>query len=385
MSDAPTIRYDFLDWLRVIAIGVLFFFHTGMLFVGWGFHLQNAEVMEGLQLPMDLAHRLRMPLLFVIAGASLWYASRRYTAGHVVKERLWRLGIPVVFGMLVIVPPQIYLERLFNGQWDAGYFQFYVQRVLEFKPYPEGNFSWHHLWFIVYLLVYVPLLLPFVDYAKHARWVPKPGAWFVLLALPLALNEALLKPWFPESHALINDWYVFNHYLLLTLYGVLLARIPGAWDWLARHRKAWLATMIVVTAVGLGLLEGGIVQRNTPWDALIANVFTWTCLLTFLSFGRYFLSRENGFLRWAREASYPFYILHQTVLLIIAYGVIAQPWSPGIKFWVVLIGTFAGCFVLYEALVRRSKLARWLFGMKPNAPARMPPASTVLAASRLPQ
>lgn len=385
MSDAPSIRYDFLDWLRVIAIGILFFFHTGMLFVGWGYHLQNAEVIAGLQLPMDIAHRLRMPLLFVIAGASLWYACRRYTAGQALKERLWRLGVPVVFGMLVIVPPQIYVERLSDGQWNAGYLQFYVQQVLQLQPYPEGNFSWHHLWFIVYLLVYVPLLLPLIAAAKRVRWAPAPGWWLVLLALPLALNEALLKPRYPESHALIDDWYIFNHYLLLTLYGVLLARMQGAWDWLARHRKGWLATMIVVTAVGLGLLESGRVQRDTPWDALIANVFTWTCLLTFLSFGRQFLSHENRFLRWAREASYPFYILHQTVLLVIAYWIIDQPWSPGLKFWCVLVGTFGLCFVLYETLVRRLSVARWLFGMKPSAPSGRPPASSALAASRLPQ
>lgn len=370
MSKSPAIRYDFLDWLRVIAIGILFFFHTGMLFVGWGFHLQNAEIISGLQLPMDIAHRLRMPLLFVIAGASLWYASRRYTAGQTLKERAWRLGIPVVFGMFVIVPPQIYVERLFREQWDAGYLQFYVQQVLQLQPYPEGNFSWHHLWFIVYLLVYVPLLLPIIAAAKHIQWTPKPGLWLMLPALPLALNEALLKPWFPESHALIDDWYVFNHYLLLTLYGVVLARIPGTWDWLAQHRKAWLWTMLGVATVGLGLLENGIVQRDTPTDALIANVFTWTCLLTFLAFGRHWLSFENRFLRWAREASYPFYILHQTVLLIIAYWVIDQPWSPWVKFWCVLVGTFALCFALYEMFVRRLNVMRWLFGLKPRKSAR---------------
>lgn len=368
MSPSTSIRYDFLDWLRVIAIAILFFFHTGMLFVGWGFHLQNAEVISGLQLPMDIAHRLRMPLLFVIAGASLWYASRRYSAGQTLRERAWRLGIPAIFGMFVIVPPQLYVERLFREQWDAGYLQFYLQQVLQLQPYPEGNFSWHHLWFIVYLLVYVPLLLPIIAAAKRVQWLLKPGAWFMLAALPLALNEALLKPLFPETHALIDDWYIFNHYLLLTLYGVVLARIPGSWDWLARHRKGLLWTMIAVTTVGLGLLENGIVQRDTPGDALIANVFTWTWLLTFLAFGRHWLSFENGFLRWAREASYPFYILHQTVLLIIAYWVIQQPWSPWAKFGCVLIGTFALCFVLYEMFVRRFNVMRWLFGMKRSEP-----------------
>ena len=133
MNDT-SVRYEFLDWLRVIAILVLFFFHTGMLFVGWGFHIQNTEIIEGLQLPMDISHRLRMPLLFVIAGAGLWYASRRRTAGQVLKERTLRLLLPLLFGMLVIVPPQVYVERLFRDQWEGGYLQFYVERVLQFQP-----------------------------------------------------------------------------------------------------------------------------------------------------------------------------------------------------------------------------------------------------------
>ena len=89
-------RYDFLDWLRVLAIFVLLFFHTGMIFVGWGWHIENAQVIESLQLPMDIAHRLRMPLLFVIAGAGLWFALGSRTAMQVLRERSLRLLLPLV-------------------------------------------------------------------------------------------------------------------------------------------------------------------------------------------------------------------------------------------------------------------------------------------------
>jgi hypothetical protein len=148
-SIGASTRYDFLDWLRVIAIFVLLFFHTGMLFVGWGWHIENAETLTALRLPMDISHRLRMPLLFIIAGAGMWFALKSRNGGGVVRERSMRLLIPIVAGMLLIVPPQIYFERLFRGQWDGGYLQFFFERVLQFQPYPEGNFSWHHLWFIV--------------------------------------------------------------------------------------------------------------------------------------------------------------------------------------------------------------------------------------------
>jgi glucan biosynthesis protein C len=361
-----SIRYEFLDWLRVIAIFVLLFFHTGMLFVGWDFHIQNAQVIEGLQRPMGISHRLRMPLLFVIAGAGLWFAFRRRTALGVMKERTMRLLVPVIFGMLIIVPPQVYVERLFRDQWEGGYLQFFVERVLQFRPYPEGDFSWHHLWFIVYLFVYVPLLLPILTALRRAPWRPPPGMWLLLLALPLGLNEALLKPLFPESHDLINDWYLFIHYLLLTSYGVLLASMVGSWDWLAERRGVMLLLSALITV-------GAVSLRETPADAFTANAFTWSWLLTFLGYGRRYLSIDNALLRWARDASYPIYILHQTVILIVAYWVIAQPWDPWTKFAIVLAATIVGCVALYEGVVRRFALTRVMFGMKSNAPARVAP------------
>src|SRR4030095_5730915 len=128
-------RYNFLDWLRVIAIFVLLFFHTGMLFVGWGWHIENAQTLTALQFPMGIAHRLRMPLLFVIAGAGMWFALRNRNGGGLVRERSFRLLLPLVAGMFLIVPPQIYIERIFRGQWDGGYLSFFLERVLQFQPY----------------------------------------------------------------------------------------------------------------------------------------------------------------------------------------------------------------------------------------------------------
>lgn len=369
-KNEAAVRYEFLDWLRVIAVFVLLFYHTGMLFVGWDFHIQNADTIEGFQRPMDIAHRLRMPLLFVIAGAGLWFASRRRTPGAVMKERTLRLLVPVVLGMFIIVPPQVYVERVFRGQWEGGYLAFFLERVLQFKPYPAGDFSWHHLWFIVYLYVYVPLLLPVVALLKRATAFV-PGWWLYVLALPLGLNEALLKPHFPERHDLFNDWYVFIHYLLLTGYGIALASMGGVWDWLAQRRLLSLTISVLVTASILSLIEIGIVERDTPADSVLANIFTWCWLLTFLAYGRQLLSRGNGLLRWARHASYPVYILHQTVMLVVAYWVIALPYGPWTKFAIVLAATLAFSIALYEG-ARRFTLGRLILGMKSQSRAAPP-------------
>jgi glucan biosynthesis protein C len=363
-----TQRFEFLDWLRVIAILLLLFFHTGMLFVGWGWHITNAETIPALQLPMDLAHRLRMPLLFVIAGAGMWFALQRRSGGAFTRERTLRLLVPVIVGMFLIVPAQVYIERLADGDWHGGYLDFFFQRVLQFQPYPAGDFSWHHLWFIVYLYVYALLLLPLMLWWRKRRPALRPGAWLLLLALPLGVNEALLKPHFPETHNLISDWYIFIHYLLLTLYGFVLASSTGIWDWLARFRRKSLAIALTITLGGLGLIEVGVIHRDTAVDSLLANAFTWTWLMTFLGYGRQFLGFSNRLLLWARDASYPIYILHQTVIIVIAYFVIRQPWAPWTKYWVVLGTTLAVCVLLYEFLLRRFALLRVAFGIKMHVP-----------------
>ncbi|HEY5810911.1 MAG TPA: acyltransferase, partial [Povalibacter sp.] len=302
-ADGSRPRYDFLDWLRVLAIFVLLFFHTGMLFVGWDFHLMNPEVIESLQRPMDISHRLRMPLLFVIAGASLWFALARHTGLAVLRERTMRLLLPLAAGMFLIVPPQIYYERLFKHQWEGGYVQFWLQKVLEFQPYPQGNFSWHHLWFILYLYLYAVVLLPLLVWWRQKNFAIRLGPWAYLAFLPLALNEALLKPLFPETHALIGDWYVFNHYLLFTLYGFALASSAANWDWFARWRYVSLGIGLTLFAAAMTLFDAGIIHRDTAADAFIANAFTWCWLMVFLGFGRHYLSFSNGLLRWARDAS----------------------------------------------------------------------------------
>lgn len=360
----PRERADFLDWLRVIAIGFLLLFHTGMLFVGWGWHIENAETATVLQMPMDIAHRLRMPLLFVIAGASIYFALGRRSTGAVLKERTVRLFVPLVAGMFLIVPPQIYFERLFRNQWPGGYLDFYLDKVLQFQAYPQGNFSWHHLWFIVYLFVYCLLLLPLFARWRHRASQIKPGYWLLALGLPLGVNEAILKPLFPETHNLTRDWYTFNHYALLFGYGFLLCWLPGAWDWLLQQRRKLLVGGVSLVVAILTMKRTGLLLEDTPLDAVTANLFTWTWLLVFFGYGKRWLSFDNTLLRYLREATYPVYILHQTVIIAIGYYAIQQPWGWASKYLLVLGLTTVVCLLIYQLLIRRVNLLRVLFGLK---------------------
>jgi len=217
------------------------------------------------------------------------------------------------------------------------------------------------------------MLAPLLVWWRRRAFAPRPGYWLYLLAVPLGVNELLLKHAFPERHSLVNDWYVFDHYLLLTLYGFAFASAPGAWEWIAARRRLSLAAGTVVIAGLLAGFKTGIVRHDGVADALLANVFTWLWLMVFLGYGRVHLSFSNRLLQWARDASYPVYILHQTVIVALAYFIVRQPWHPWSKYGVILVATFAICLPLYE-LIRRLTLLRFAFGMKPVQARRVQPS-----------
>ena len=109
-----------MDWLRVLVFGLLILYHVGMFFVPWGWHIKNNEISLDLQWPMLFVNQWRLPILFVISGMGTYYAFGKRTAGQFAKERLIRLYIPLTIGMLFIVPPQVYIERIANGQFEVG-------------------------------------------------------------------------------------------------------------------------------------------------------------------------------------------------------------------------------------------------------------------------
>jgi len=155
-------RYD-LDWLRVSAFYILILYHVGMIFVPWDFHIKNSQTAEWFETWMAFLSQWRLPLLFMISGIVINYSLGKRSGNEFIRERLKRLLIPPVFGMLVIVPPQIYYERIFNGVQYVSYWDFW-KTVFHLQPFPQGNFSWHHLWYVVYILVYSLIAVPLFLY-----------------------------------------------------------------------------------------------------------------------------------------------------------------------------------------------------------------------------
>ena len=224
-------RFD-IDWLRVIVFALLICYHVGMFFVPWGWHIKNNEIYPWLRIPMLFLNQWRLPILFVISGMGTAYALAYRTGGQFIKERFLRLYIPLAFGMLVIVSPQVYIERLVNNEFTGSILDWFASGTFMKGIYPTGNFSWNHLWFLPYLLVFSVMLTPiFIWMRSHPegafqQWIKRrlqANPYFLYsFILPLYGYEALLEPFFDVTYNLIWDWFNFVSSLTLFFYGFLL-------------------------------------------------------------------------------------------------------------------------------------------------------------------
>ena len=364
-------RYD-LDWLRVFVFGLLIFYHVGMFFVPWGWHIKNPVTYKNLVWPMLFVNQWRLPILFVISGMGTSFALSFRTSKQFAIERLKRLGIPLVFGMLFIVPPQVYIERLHHGAFEGSYWQYYTTVAFQ-GVYPVGNISWHHLWFLPYLLLFALVLTPLMIYWRNhpdnsfANWLRKQLArnwgiyWFII---PLYLVEAFMEPFFPTTLALIGDWFTLTNYLLLFFFGFMLIQVKEAfWEALEQVQYKALAIGVISFLLFVYLLHipDNIYRHFT--EALVKVINLWSWILVLFGVAAKWLNRSSPLLSYCNQAVYPFYILHQTITIILGYYFMDWGVGLGIKFTVMSIGTFLGSWVLYEG-IRRITWLRPLFGLK---------------------
>lgn len=366
-----TQREHGLDALRVFAFAILIFYHSGMGFVRWDFHVKNNDLSPDLEWLMLLFNRWRLPLLFFISGCGVWFSLRRRSLGTFTRERLQRLLIPILFGMFLVVPPQIYFERLAKGQTYANYWDF-QQTVFALVPYPQGNTSWHHLWFVVYLLVYCLLTLPLFALfrsergqgwmAQFAGLVERRPLAFYLINVPNLVAGFTLGPHFPTTHALWGDWANLLGSFLTFFWGYLIASSPSLLDTITRRRREFLMLALACQATFYAIrlwLPGTNPILRSVLDSWLG--FFW--IFALVGFARALVTRRPAWLDQANEAVYPFYILHQTFTVGAIYYLAPAPLHWITKLLLVMLATAVGSWVSYEAL-RRTPVTRMLIGLK---------------------
>ncbi|MDP1814664.1 MAG: acyltransferase family protein [Leadbetterella sp.] len=373
-------RHD-IDWLRVLAFYILIFFHVGMVFVPWEFHLKNSETVEWFETWMAFLHQWRLPLLFMISGIVLYHSMGKRIGKKYFGERSKRLLIPLLFGMFVVVPPQIYYDRLFHGIQFANYWEFW-KTVFDFVPYPMGgSLSWHHLWYVLYIFVYSLIAYPLFKYLRNEKsfnlrnkigsFLKKCPNSIYLIIIPMIVFYFTLAQKYPETHGLFDDWYLHSISFTLFVVGFGISAINGFWDVLVAKRKQSLILALIPTFTLMLFVWGPtfeVVNEEANWFiyvyGLLKMVMIPSLLFAILGYGKVHLNKPSKVLTYANESVYPLYILHQSVELIFAYYIIQLDLGMLPKFVLLVAATFGISLLIYELLIKRFNLTRLLFGMK---------------------
>ncbi len=375
MTDAvpsfPVGRRHDLDWLRVFAFALLIFYHIGMFYVTWDWHIKSRFMSPAMEPLMRLVNPWRLTLLFFISGVALHFALNRTGPVSLAGKRLARIGLPLVFGFFIVVAPQAYFELLAKGEIEPGFWGFYGQ-YLDFDfEFSILTPTWNHLWYLAYLLIYSLLICLFARplAAAAARLDNRIPGW-VLLIIPPALfliADSLLGARFPITHALVDDWY--NHAISFTamLFGFLVAMSPRFWMAVSRS-TGWAAT--VVLALGAVIFARSVsadMQAIVPRGAVepIRLIYGWMVILVLLGFAKRHCNRTGPSLVYLSGAMLPYYILHQTLIVCLGASSTTLRLPLGMELPFVLTGTLVGCAVGYE-LIRRSSLLRPIFGLAPE-------------------
>ena len=359
-------------------------YHVGMYYVSWPWHLKSAFASPALEPWMRLRSPWRMSLLFLVAGAATAFMQRKHGAGAILlRERAKRLLLPLVAGVLVIVPPQSYLQVVQQAGYGGDYLDFMRLYLMG-----DGGFrdalghrlvlpTWNHLWFLPYLFVYTAFG------ALALRWWPaaldrmaaRAGAvlsgaglivWPVIV---LALVRWWMAPRFPVTHALIDDPFSHAQYLPMFVLGAALARHGGIWARMQAVRWLALGLALVAWALLLGA-DNGAPSGLRPLGHAIRQ---WCALVAAIGFAHRHLNRDNVARRWLTEAVFPIYALHQTLILLGAAWLAGWALRPALEGPILLAFTVLGAGLGY-AIVRQVPLLRPWLGLAPVPPKARAPA-----------
>jgi len=373
----PAARRAELDWLRVLALGMLMVFHSVIGYSAWPWHVNDPHDSWLLNGILDFMLRWRVSLVFVVSGSALMLALDRRKPKAILRERCARLLVPLIFGMMVIVPPQIYLDRLQHGKFHGSFVDYLPHAFTGI--YPQGNLTWNHLWFLPYVLTLTAIGMPIFLWARsvamryrmeRAMRAIADGHLYWLLVFPLALAQLMMLVQGNDDHTFIGDGHGWIEFGSLFVLGGAVARWPIVLASIQRQRYVALVVGIVAYSA---LRKEWPTDPTSPlgvvgWCNISAiNVMAW--VLAFIGFLTKWFTRPSPALTYLTEAAMPVYVLHQTLIIFAVYNMHLVNLPVAAKILITFSFAVLTALGLYELAIRRSKWLRILFGVKPRAQA----------------
>lgn len=374
---SSTVRHYGLDWLRIGAFALLILYHIGQFFTPWDWHVKTAEPMNWTAMPMLATNSWRIPLLFVVSGfATRAVLAKAASKGAFAKDRTARLLLPTIVAMTLFIPPQPWVELVFKHGYPADFLDFWLSDYFGFHEIHGIVLpTWQHLWFVVYLWAYtmgLALLAALIGAVPRlAQGTDRLLSGIRLYLLPLAwllAGALLLFPGTESTHALFDDtqghWVYVPHFL----FGLLLGDAPRIWSTI---RASWpwsLGAALLAYAVVLAVEVNWPGNTRIPdeWRPLFVGARIaqgWCAVVALLGIADAFWNRDHPWRKTLTEAVFPFYIIHQTIIVVAGWWLLRLGLHPLAEFLILLAATIAGCWLFYD-IGRRIGWLRPLIGLR---------------------
>lgn len=356
-------RRYYIDNIRNLGILLLFPFHTCRIYNSFQSFYVHGNVVQICNDFILFTAIWFMPLLFLLAGMSSYYALQKRSWKEYLRERFYKLFIPLLFGVLLIVPVQTYYAEKFHNNYQGGYFEQYIlflTKITDLTGY-HGGFTPAHLWFLLYLFIIVLIALPMMLKVNKTKKMK-----FYFYNNPVKIIFFFIIP-FLFYPVLDIGGKSLGHFFTIFIIGFLLCKEERILDTVEKYRLLYFVLTLLAT------ISYFIIFYSISWEsrlrvsAIIFNLFRhfvmWISILTILGYGKKYMNFSNKITAYLTKASFPLYVFHQTVLVVIAYYMFKLTDIFIIQFIFILILGFILSVLSYE-IFKQFRITRFIFGIK---------------------
>ncbi len=345
-------RKLYIDNLRWSIVLLLFPYHIFMIYNNFeSFYIHGIEN-DGLSRILGAVWPWFMPVLFVIAGISSAYALQKRSGSEYLKERILKLLVPLIFGILLLVPIQSYMAELFhNGK--GNYWNYFTQ-ISDLTGY-AGGFTPGHLWFILYLfavsLLALPIMLNNKINIKKLRVQGLSVPYLLLLFLiPLFMQVVL-----DIKGKSVGEYFAFFMlgYYILSQEGILAK--------LDRYRLFLFGTFLL-GFLFMFLYGEALYGINQYLYEVTVEFYAWVAVLALIGMSRHYLDFQNNITRYLSKSSFGIYLFHQSWIVCVAYYTFNISQNTGVQILLIMLGSIPLTFFTYE-LCKRIRILRFIFGL----------------------
>jgi hypothetical protein len=304
-----------------------------------------------------------MDLLFTVAGISSAYALKKRSGKEYAGERVSKLLVPFIFGLLLVIPVQSFIADLFHNGYRGNYFEHYrifFTKFTDLSGY-DGGFTPAHTWFMLYLFLISMISLPLMLWYNRRERKINGSRISMLYLLLMFVPILLMTPLLDIAGKSIGGA------LACFLLGFLILSQDEVLEKLSKYRIpltiVWVILMVMRAVVFAYNFSFGLI-----WD-IQYRILTWAGILAILGLGKRYLNFNNKFTRYFSPAAFPFYFFHQSVMVIVAFFILKLTQVIPVQIISIMLISFILTLLTYE-IFRRFTATCFLFGIKKESKKR---------------